>query len=234
MTELEKLVNEKKGGSRDSASSNSYLSALVEQKKNEQKMATPYADAVKSGAGAQNLYAAVAKKMQGQSTMQTPYADAAAQAKQSGTQNLYAQAAENAKKSGTNNSFIHGIAGIFEKAAAGAKEGLRTGLNEISYRAQAAAPLNAADDAYYKAMWEQTTGQKTGVEIPTDTRTQQQKDLDEYMGVAELKNDSARAMQRAAEKEYERLDKEGVKTAFKRDNTYQEKVDQKYADLGPK
>lgn len=234
MTELEKLVNEKKGGSRGSASSNSYLSALVEQKKNEQKMATPYADAVKSGAGAQNLYAAVAKKMQGQSTMQTHYADAAAQAKQSGTQNLYAQAAENAKKSGTNNSFLHGIAGIFEKAAAGAKEGLRTGLNEISYRAQAAAPLNAADDAYYKAMWEQTTGQKTGVEIPKDTRTQQQKDLDEYMGVAELKNDSARAMQRAAEKEYERLDKEGVKTTFQRDNTYQEKVDQKYADLGPK
>lgn len=81
MTELEKLVNEKKGGSRGSASSNSYLSTLVEQKKNEQKMATPYADAVKSGAGAQNLYAAVAKKMQGQSTMQTPYADAAAQMK---------------------------------------------------------------------------------------------------------------------------------------------------------
>lgn len=81
MTELEKLVNEKKGGSRGSASSNSYLSALVEQKKNEQKMATPYADTVKSGAGAQNLYAAVAKKMQGQSTMQMPYADAAAQMK---------------------------------------------------------------------------------------------------------------------------------------------------------
>lgn len=100
MTELEKLVNEKKGGSRGSASSNSYLSALVEQKKNEQKMATPYANAAKSGAGAQNLYAAVAKKMQGQNTMQTPYADAAAQAKQSGTQSLYAQAAENAKKSG--------------------------------------------------------------------------------------------------------------------------------------
>lgn len=181
-----------------------------------------------------NLYTEAVKASQGQNTMQTPYADAAAQAKQSGTQNLYAQAAENAKKSGTNNSFLHGIAGIFEKAAAGAKEGLRTGLNEISYRAQAAAPLNAADDAYYKAMWEQTTGQKTGVEIPTDTRTQQQKDLDEYMGVAELKNDSARAMQRAAEKEYERLDKEGVKTAFQRDNTYQEKVDQKYADLGQK
>lgn len=81
MTELEKLVNEKKGGSRTSASSNGYLSALVEQKKNEKKMATPYADAVKSGAGAQNLYAAVAKKMQGQSTMQTPYADASAQMK---------------------------------------------------------------------------------------------------------------------------------------------------------
>lgn len=81
MTELEKLVNEKKGGSRGSASSNSYLSALVEKKKNEQKMATPYADAVKSGASAQNLYATVAKKMQGQSTMQMPYADAAAQMK---------------------------------------------------------------------------------------------------------------------------------------------------------
>ena len=81
MTELEKLVNEKKGGSRGSASSNSYLSALVKQKKNEKKMATPYANAAKSGVGAQNLYAAVAKKMQGQSTMQMPYADAAAQMK---------------------------------------------------------------------------------------------------------------------------------------------------------
>lgn len=181
-----------------------------------------------------NLYTEALKGSQGQSTMQTPYADAAAQTKQSGTQNLYAQAAENAKKSGTNNSFLHGIAGIFEKAAAGAKEGLRTGLNEMGYRAQAAAPLNAADDAYYKAMWEQTTGQKTGVEIPKDTRTQQQKELDEFMGVADLYSDSARAMQRAADKEYERLDNEGLSTAFKRDGTYQAKVDERYADLGPK
>ena len=181
-----------------------------------------------------NLYTEALKASQGQSTMQTPYADAAAQTKQSGTQNLYAQAAENAKRSGTNNSFLHGIAGIFEKAAAGAKEGLRTGLNEMGYRAQAAAPLNAADDAYYKAMWEQTTGQKTGVEVPKDTRTQQQKELDEFMGVADLYSDSARAMQRAAEKEYERLDNEGLSTAFKRDGTYQAKVDERYADLGPK
>ena len=181
-----------------------------------------------------NLYTEALKDSQGQSTMQTPYADAAAQRKQSGTQNLYAQAAENAKKSGTNNSFLHGIAGIFEKAAAGAKEGLRTGLNEMGYRAQAAAPLNAADDAYYKAMWEQTTGQKTGVEVPKDTRTQQQKELDEFMGVADLYSDSARAMQRAADKEYERLDNEGLSTAFKRDGTYQAKVDERYADLGPK
>ena len=181
-----------------------------------------------------NLYTEALKASQGQSTMQTPYADAAAQTKQSGTQNLYAQAAENAKRSGTNNSFLHGIAGIFEKAAAGAKEGLRTGLNEMGYRAQAAAPLNAADDAYYKAMWEQTTGQKTGVEIPKDTRTQQQKELDEFMGVADLYSDSARAMQRAADKEYERLDNEGLSTAFKRDGTYQAKVDERYADLGPK
>lgn len=181
-----------------------------------------------------NLYTEALKASQGQSTMQTPYADAAAQTKQSGTQNLYAQAAENAKKSGTNNSFLHGIAGIFEKAAAGAKEGLRTGLNEMGYRAQAAAPLNAADDAYYKAMWEQTTGQKTGVEVPKDTRTQQQKELDEFMGVADLYSDSARAMQRAADKEYERLDNEGLSTAFKRDGTYQAKVDERYADLGPK
>lgn len=181
-----------------------------------------------------NLYTEALKASQGQSTMQTPYADAAAQTKQSGTQNLYAQAAENAKRSGTNNSFLHGIAGIFEKAAAGAKEGLRTGLNEMGYRAQAAAPLNAADDAYYKAMWEQTTGQKTGVEVPKDTRTQQQKELDEFMGVADLYSDSARAMQRAADKEYERLDNEGLSTAFKRDGTYQAKVDERYADLGPK
>lgn len=181
-----------------------------------------------------NLYTEALKGSQGQSTMQTPYAEAAARAKQSGTQNLYAQAAENARKSGTNNSFLHGIAGIFEKAAAGAKEGLRTGLNEMGYRAQAEAPLNAADDAYYKAMWEQTTGQKTGVEVPKDTRTQQQKELDEFMGVADLYSDSARAMQRAADKEYERLDNEGLSTAFKRDGTYQAKVDERYADLGPK
>lgn len=212
MNALDDLLKQKTGGSQTASSGSasgekpvSYVDALLESKKN-------------GNAGGQLLYTDAVKASQGRNVMQTPYADAAARMKQSGT----------------NNNFFHGMAGIFEKAAAGAKEGLRTGVNELSYRAQAAAPLNAADDAYYKAMWEQTTGQKTGVEIPKDTRTQQQKDLDEYMGVAELKNDSARAMQRAAEKEYERLDKEGVKTTFQRDNTYQEKVDQKYADLGPK
>ena len=211
MNALDDLLKKKTGGSRTASSGSasgekpvSYVDALLESKKG-------------GNADSQLLYTNALKASQGQSTMQTPYADAAAQI-----------------KSGTNNNFFHGIAGIFEKAAAGAKEGLRTGLNEAGYRAQAANPLNAADDAYYKAMWEQTTGRKTGVEIPADTRTQQQKDLDEYMGVADLKNDSARAMQRAAEKGYERLDKEGVKTAFQRDNTYQERVDQRYADLGPK
>ena len=211
MNALDDLLKKKTGGSRTASSGSasgekpvSYVDALLESKKG-------------GNADSQLLYTNALKASQGQSTMQTPYADAAAQI-----------------KSGTNNNFFHGIAGIFEKAAAGAKEGLRTGLNEAGYRAQAANPLNAADDAYYKAMWEQTTGRKTGVEIPADTRTQQQKDLDEYMGVADLKNDRARAMQRAAEKGYERLDKEGVKTAFQRDNTYQERVDQKYADLGPK
>lgn len=172
-----------------------------------------------SRSNSQNLYTDAVNATQSQNASQTPYADAAKQMKQ---------------QSGTNNNFFHGIAGIFEKAAAGAKEGLRTGMNEMGYRAQAAAPLNAADDAYYKAMWEQTTGKKTGVEIPKDTRTQQQKELDEFMGVADLKNDSARAMQRAADKEYERLDNEGLKTAFKRDGTYQAEVDERYADLGPK
>ena len=211
MNALDDLLKKKTGGSRTASSGSasgekpvSYVDALLESKKG-------------GNADSQLLYTNALKASQGQSTMQTPYADAAAQ-----------------MKSGTNNNFFHGIAGIFEKAAAGAKEGLRTGLNEAGYRAQAANPLNAADDAYYKAMWEQTTGRKTGVEIPADTRTQQQKDLDEYMGVADLKNDRARAMQRAAEKGYERLDKEGVKTAFQRDNTYQERVDQRYADLGPK
>ena len=211
MNALDDLLKKKTGGSRTASSGSasgekpvSYVDALLESKKG-------------GNADSQLLYTNALKASQGQSTMQTPYADAAAQI-----------------KSGTNNNFFHGIAGIFEKAAAGAKEGLRTGLNEAGYRAQAANPLNAADDAYYKAMWEQTTGRKTGVEIPADTRTQQQKDLDEYMGVADLKNDRARAMQRAAEKGYERLDKEGVKTAFQRDNTYQERVDQRYADLGPK
>ena len=60
MTELEKLVNEKKGGSRNAASSNSYLSELVEKKKAESKAWTPYADAAKGNSGAKNLYAAAA------------------------------------------------------------------------------------------------------------------------------------------------------------------------------
>ena len=175
MNALDDLLKKKTGGSRTASSGSasgekpvSYVDALLESKKG-------------GNADSQLLYTNALKASQGQSTMQTPYADAAAQI-----------------KSGTNNNFFHGIAGIFEKAAAGAKEGLRTDLNEAGYRAQAANPLNAADDAYYKAMWEQTTGRKTGVEIPADTRTQQQKDLDEYMGVADLKNDSARAVQRAA------------------------------------
>lgn len=187
---------------------------------------TLYADAVREAGRTNNLYSSVAKAAANKARQTaagnvlsgTPYADAAAQMKQGGT----------------NNNFWHGVAGLAEKAWAGAREGLRTGMNEMGYRAQAAAPLNAADDAYYKAMWEQTTGQKTGVEIPKDTRTQEQRELDEYMGVGDLYSDAARAMQRATAKGYERLDKEGIKTAFKRDGTYQERVDQKYADLGPK
>lgn len=212
MNALDDLLKQKTGGSQTASSGSasgekpvSYVDALLESKKN-------------GNAGGQLLYTDAVKASQGRNVMQTPYADAAARMKQSGT----------------NNNFFHGMAGIFEKAAAGAKEGLRTGVNELSYRAQAGAPLNAADDAYYKVMWEQTTGEKTGVEVPKDTRTQEQKELDEFMGVGALYSDSARAMQRAAEKGYERLDEEGLKTAFKRDGTYQEKVDQKYADLGPK
>ena len=212
MNALDDLLKQKTGGSQTASSGSasgekpvSYVDALLESKKN-------------GNAGGQLLYTDAVKASQGRNVMQTPYADAAARMKQSGT----------------NNNFFHGMAGIFEKAAAGAIEGLRTGVNELSYRAQAGAPLNAADDAYYKVMWEQTTGEKTGVEVPKDTRTQEQKELDEFMGVGALYSDSARAMQRAAEKGYERLDEEGLKTAFKRDGTYQEKVDQKYADLGPK
>ena len=83
MTELEKLVNEKKGGSRNAASSNSYLSELVEKKKAESKAWTPYADAAKGNSGAKNLYAAAARAMQNQSrTPPSLYADAAAQLRQ--------------------------------------------------------------------------------------------------------------------------------------------------------
>lgn len=83
MTELEKLVNEKKGGSRNVASSNSYLSEMVEKKKAESKAWTPYADAAKGNSGAKNLYAAAARAMQNQSrTPPSLYADAAAQLRQ--------------------------------------------------------------------------------------------------------------------------------------------------------
>lgn len=170
------------------------------------------------------------EKKGGNPVQSTPYADAAKTAGVTSTP--YADAAK--AQSGKNNSILHGLAGIAEKAWAGAREGLRTGLNEAGYRAQIAAPLNAADDAYYKTMWEQTTGRKTGVEIPKDTRTQEQKDLDEFMGVGDLYSDAARAMQKAAEKGYERLDEENLKTMFTRDGTYQQKTDEKYADLGPK
>lgn len=77
MTELEKLVKERTGGSRNTASSDRYL--LPSSKPEEEKNTwTPYADAAKSGVGAQNLYAAVAQTIQNRAAQQTPYADAAA------------------------------------------------------------------------------------------------------------------------------------------------------------
>lgn len=75
MTELEKLVKERTGGSRNTASSDRYLPSAADEEK---KAWTPYADAAKSGVGAQNLYAAVAQTMQNRAAQQTPYADAAA------------------------------------------------------------------------------------------------------------------------------------------------------------
>ena len=132
-------------------------------------------------------------------------------------------------------NFFQKSLGLFENAVAAGVGGLRNIINDAGYRSQAAAPLLAGDDAYYKAMWEQTTGNKdTGVQIPEDTRTPEQRELDEYMGLGPANTPEARAMAKAIKDSYKKLDETGLTRTTSIGDKYAQEVAEKYAGAGDK
>lgn len=132
-------------------------------------------------------------------------------------------------------NFFQKSLGLFENAGAAAVGGLRNIINDVGYRSQAAAPLLAGDDAYYKAMMEQTTGNKdTGVQIPEDTRTPEQRELDEYMGLGPAYTPEARAMAKAIKDSYKKLDETGLTRTTSIGDKYAQEVAEKYAGAGDK
>lgn len=132
-------------------------------------------------------------------------------------------------------NFFQKSLGLFENAGAAGVGGLRNIINDAGYRSQAAAPLLAGDDAYYKAMWEQTTGNKdTGVQIPEDTRTPEQRELDEYMGLGPANTPEARAMAKAIKDSYKKLDETGLTRTTSIGDKYAQEVAEKYAGAGDK
>lgn len=132
-------------------------------------------------------------------------------------------------------NFFQKSLGLFENAGAAGVGGLRNIINDAGYRSQAAAPLLAGDDAYYKAMWEQTTGkQNTGVQIPEDTRTPEQRELDEYMGLGPAYTPEARAMAKAIKDSYKKLDETGLTRTTSIGDKYAQEVAEKYAGAGDK
>lgn len=136
---------------------------------------------------------------------------------------------------GSDMNFFQKAWGLFENAGAAGIGGLRNIINDAGYRSQAAAPLLAGDDAYYKAMWEQTTGkQNTGVKIPEDTRTPEQRELDEYMGLGPSYTPEARAMAQAIKASYKKLDETGVTRTTSLGDKYAQEVAEKYAGAGDK
>lgn len=136
---------------------------------------------------------------------------------------------------GSDMNFFQKSLGLFENAGAAGVGGLRNIINDAGYRSQAAAPLLAGDDAYYKAMWEQTTGkQNTGVQIPEDTRTPEQRELDEYMGLGPAYTPEARAMAKAIKDSYKKLDETGLTRTTSIGDKYAQEVAEKYAGAGDK
>lgn len=136
---------------------------------------------------------------------------------------------------GKDMNFFQKAWGLFENAGAAGIGGLRNIINDAGYRSQAAAPLLAGDDAYYKAMMEQSTGkQNTGVQIPEDTRTPEQRELDEYMGLGPSYTPEARAMAQAIEDSYKKLDETGVTRTTSLGDKYAQEVAEKYAGAGDK
>lgn len=128
-------------------------------------------------------------------------------------------------------NFFQKSLGLFENAGAAAVGGLRNIINDAGYRSQAAAPLLAGDDAYYKAM----SGNKdTGVQIPEDTRTPEQRELDEYMGLGPSYTPEARAMAKAIEDSYKKLDETGLTRTTSIGDKYAQEVAEKYAGAGDK
>lgn len=136
---------------------------------------------------------------------------------------------------GKDMNFFQKAWGLFENAGAAGIGGLRNIINDAGYRSQAAAPLLAGDDAYYKAMMEQSTGkQNTGVQIPEDTRTPEQRELDEYMGLGPSYTPEARAMAQAITDAYKKLDETGVTRTTSLGDKYAQEVAEKYAGAGDK
>ena len=130
---------------------------------------------------------------------------------------------------GSDMNFFQKVWGLFENAGAAGLGGLRNIINDAGYRSQAAAPLQAGDDAYYKAMMDPSS-----VQIPEDTRTPEQRELDEYMGLGPSYTPEARAMAQAIEDAYKKLDETGVTRMTSLGDKYAQEVAEKYSGAGDK
>lgn len=154
--------------------------------------------------------------------------NAANRSRSSDTEEKPTEEVDNAA-AGSDMNFFQKVWGLFENAGAAGLGGLRNIINDAGYRSQAAAPLQAGDDAYYKAMMDPSS-----VQIPEDTRTPEQRELDEYMGLGPSYTPEARAMAQAIEDAYKKLDETGVARTTSLGDKYAQEVAEKYSGAGDK
>lgn len=154
--------------------------------------------------------------------------NAANRSRSSDTEEKPTEEVDNAA-AGSDMNFFQKVWGLFENAGAAGLGGLRNIINDAGYRSQAAAPLQAGDDAYYKAMMDPSS-----VQIPEDTRTPEQRELDEYMGLGPSYTPEARAMAQAIEDAYKKLDETGVTRMTSLGDKYAQEVAEKYSGAGDK
>lgn len=154
--------------------------------------------------------------------------NAANRSRSSDTEEKPTEEVDNAA-AGSDMNFFQKVWGLFENAGAAGLGGLRNIINDAGYRSQAAAPLQAGDDAYYKAMMDPSS-----VQIPEDTRTPEQRELDEYMGLGPSYTPEARAMAQAIEDAYKNLDETGVTRTTSLGDKYAQEVAEKYSGAGDK